>query len=132
MANLAVLVHERGVEIHATQLPEVHADSAQMMQLFQNLIANGIKFCRDHPPRIDVSAHKEDGHWQVRVSDNGIGIDPEHHARIFQMFHRLHGRNEFPGTGVGLTVCQRIMERHGGSIEVESLTGQGSTFTLIF
>ncbi|HLF31631.1 MAG TPA: ATP-binding protein, partial [Xanthomonadales bacterium] len=132
IANLMVLISERGAEINVTSLPEVQGDAAQLMQLLQNLIANGIKFCRDRSPKMDISAYREDGHWRVRVSDNGIGIEPAHYGKIFQMFQRLHSREEFPGTGVGLAVCKRIMERHGGSIEVESLQGQGSTFTLIF
>lgn len=132
IANLAVMIRERGAVITASQLPEIQGDSAQITQLFQNLIANGIKFCRDRPPRINIGARRENGHWQVRVGDNGIGIQPAHYAKIFQMFQRLHTREEYPGTGVGLTVCWRIMERHNGSIDLESIEGQGSTFTLNF
>ncbi len=132
IANLELLIKESGAVIKYSNLPEIHADRAQIMQLFQNLIANGIKFCRDKTPKIEISAHRDDGRWVVQVSDNGIGIDPAHYQKIFQMFQRLHTREEYSGTGVGLTICSRIMERHGGSIDVESLEGQGSTFFLNF
>lgn len=132
ISNLSVLIEERGVEIRVDELPKIEGDDAQLIQLFQNLIANGIKFCHLSPPKIDVRFYREAGDNVVQVSDNGAGIEPAHYGKIFQMFQRLHSRNDFPGTGVGLTVCQRIMERHGGTIEVESLVGQGSTFTLRF
>jgi signal transduction histidine kinase len=102
------------------------------MQLFQNLIANGIKFHRDQPPKIDISSYSEGGRWVVEVRDNGIGIEPAHYQKIFQIFSRLHTREAYPGTGVGLAICKQIMERHGGRIEVWSQPGQGTSFKLCF
>ncbi len=132
ISNLAVLIEERGAQVSVGSLPAINGDNAQLVQLFQILIANGIKFCRPRPPRIEVKAYKDLGHKFIRVSDNGVGIEPAHYQRIFQILQRTHSREEFLGSGVGLTVCQRIMECHGGSIEVESVAGQGSTFTLRF
>lgn len=132
VANLAVLIHESGARINVAALPEVEGDGSQLMQLLQNLIANGIKFCRQQPPKIDISSHTRDGRLVVTVSDNGIGIDPAHHQKIFQIFSRLHTRETYPGTGVGLAICKQIMERQGGHIEVQSQPGQGTTFKLCF
>jgi len=133
VANLAELIRESGAEISVAALPEIHGDRAQLMQLFQNLIANGIKFCAvQHQPKIIIDAHRDEQGWLVEVSDNGIGIEPAHYERIFQIFSRLHPRETYPGTGVGLAVCKQIMERHGGRIEVESVPGQGTTFKLFF
>ncbi len=132
VANLAVLIHECGAEVSVAALPEISGDRNQLMQLFQNLIANGIKFCRTHPSKIGISSQRENGHWVVEVSDNGIGIDPAHYQKIFQIFSRLHARESYPGTGVGLAICKQIMERHGGRIEVESQLGEGTTFKLCF
>jgi signal transduction histidine kinase len=103
-----------------------------VVQLFQNLLANAIKFCPHRTPSIRVEGRRERGCAIVTVSDNGIGIDPAHYERIFQIFQRLHGRGEFAGTGVGLAVCKRIMERHGGTIELESKRDEGTTFRLEF
>lgn len=132
MANLAVLIRESGAVISVAELPEVRGDGSQLMQLFQNLIANAIKFHRDQAPKIDISSHSEEGRWVVEVSDNGIGIDPAHYQKIFQIFSRLHTREAYPGTGVGLAICKQIMERHGGRIEVRSQFGQGTSFRLCF
>jgi signal transduction histidine kinase len=99
-----------------------------MGQLFQNLIGNAIKFRGEEPPRIHISVRQEDTQDVFSVRDNGIGIESESTDRIFQMFQRLHGRGEYPGTGIGLAVCKRIVERHGGRIWVESEVGKGSTF----
>jgi len=107
----------------------VHGDAAQLGQLFQNLIGNALKFTRpDAPPQVRVSAERQGDRWLVRVADNGIGVAPTHAARIFQMFGRLHTRDEYEGTGIGLAVCQRIVERHGGRIWVESEPDQGAAF----
>jgi light-regulated signal transduction histidine kinase (bacteriophytochrome) len=103
-------------------------DQGQLVQLFQNLIGNGIKYHGARAPRVHVSALRNDGAWVFSVSDNGIGIEPEQHHRIFEIFRRLHTQREYPGTGIGLAVCRRIVERHGGSIWVESEPGEGSTF----
>jgi light-regulated signal transduction histidine kinase (bacteriophytochrome) len=99
-----------------------------MMQVFQNLIANAIKFHGSNPPKIHISAHKDEKEWKFAVTDNGIGIDPEYQKQIFEVFKRLHTREEYPGSGIGLSVSQKIIRRHGGNIWVESELGKGSTF----
>jgi chemotaxis family two-component system sensor kinase Cph1 len=104
------------------------ADSTQMTQLFQNLIGNGLKFHGDRKPEIHVGVQELDDGWRFSVQDNGIGIDPQYHDRIFIIFQRLHTRAEYPGTGIGLAICKRIVERHGGVISVESELGKGTTF----
>ncbi len=129
VANLEARVAESGARVVYDALPAVHGDAAQLGQLFQNLIGNALKFTRpDTPPRVRVEAERQDDRWLVRVTDNGIGIAPAHAGRIFQMFGRLHTRTEYEGTGIGLAVCQRIVERHGGRIWVESAPGQGAAF----
>jgi light-regulated signal transduction histidine kinase (bacteriophytochrome) len=105
------------------------ADEMQLIQLFQNLVGNGIKYQRPGVPRVHVSAAKNGGEkWIFTVQDNGLGIDSQYFERIFGMFQRLHKREEFAGTGIGLAICKKIVERHGGSISVESQPGHGSTF----
>jgi len=104
------------------------ADEVQLGRVFQNLIGNAIKFRGDEPPRIHVSAEEQENEWRFAVRDNAIGIKPRHHDRIFAVFQRLHGRSAYPGTGIGLAICKRIVERHGGRIWVESELGKGSTF----
>jgi light-regulated signal transduction histidine kinase (bacteriophytochrome) len=99
-----------------------------MSQLFQNLIGNAVKFRGDRPPVIEIKAEATNGTWQFAVADNGIGFEPQYTARIFEMFQRLHSRTAYPGTGIGLAICQKIVERHGGRIWVESRPGEGSTF----
>jgi len=109
-------------------LPAVFVDQTQMLQLFQNLIDNAIKFSGKGPPRVHLSAENKGGEWLFTVRDNGIGIDPQFNKRIFMIFQRLHSREEYPGTGIGLAICKRIVERHGGEIWVESEHEKGSTF----
>jgi light-regulated signal transduction histidine kinase (bacteriophytochrome) len=125
---LKTAIEERNAEVTVDPLPTVTGDANQLAQLLQNLIGNATKFVADGPPRVHVSAEREGQEWHFRVSDNGIGIDPAHLDRIFNVFQRLHGRGEYPGSGIGLAICKRIVERHGGRIWVESEPGQGSTF----
>jgi PAS domain S-box-containing protein len=126
--NLAVAIAESGAQVTHNALPVVSADRAQLVRLFQNLIGNAIKYRGERPPRIHVSAAELNDEWEFRISDNGIGIDPQYHERIFVIFQRLHGREEYSGTGIGLAVCKRIVERAGGKIWVESIEGAGSEF----
>jgi signal transduction histidine kinase len=129
LANLKVAIEEGRATVTHGDLPTVIADETQLTQLFQNLIGNGIKFHKpDAPSKVHVSAECGDDEWAFSVQDNGIGIDPKHFERIFLLFQRLHSREEYKGTGIGLAVCKRIVERHGGRIWVESEPGQGSTF----
>ena len=104
------------------------ADSTQLIQVFQNLIFNGIKFHSDEAPKIHISSEKKESEWVFSVQDNGIGIDPQYSEKIFEIFKRLHTREKYSGTGIGLAICKRIVERHGGCIWVESELGKGSTF----
>jgi len=129
LANLQIAIEESNAEITGDDLPTVTADESQLIQLFQNLIGNAIKFQKeDASPRIHVDAERVGDMWHFSVADNGIGIDSDDAERIFQIFRRLHSREEYEGTGIGLAVCKRIVERHGGRIWVESEPGEGSTF----
>jgi len=128
MANLKIAVEESEAIVTRDRLPTEIADKVQMVQLFQNLIGNAIKFKSHDRPRIHVSARPAGDEWIFSVQDHGIGIDPQFFDRIFTIFQRLHGRNEYPGTGIGLTVSKKIVERHGGRIWLESEPGRGTTF----
>jgi light-regulated signal transduction histidine kinase (bacteriophytochrome) len=129
LADLQSVIEETETEVSCAPLPTVPADRTQLARVFQNLITNAIKFRRaDAPPRIHISAERRAGVWTFAVADNGIGIDPEQAERIFQIFQRLHTEEEYPGLGIGLALCKRIVERHGGRIWVESEPGRGSTF----
>ncbi len=129
LANLKVAIDETGARIYHQLLPTVRGDIVQLIQLFQNLVGNAIKFHGQRPPRVDISVHQNDSEWIFTFRDNGIGIDPKHFERIFEIFQRLHTRTEYPGTGIGLSICKRIVERHGGRIWVESQLGEGSAFS---
>ncbi len=128
LRHLALEVEDTGAVVTHDPLPTVMADEAQLVQLFQNLIGNGLKYHGEDPSQVHVAVEDDDANWVFAVRDNGIGIDPQHFERIFEIFQRLHTREEYDGTGVGLAVCQRIVQRHGGRIWVASDVGQGSTF----
>jgi PAS domain S-box-containing protein len=125
---LRTAIEESGATVTSSPLPTVEADPAQMGQVLQNLVGNGLKFRGAEPPRVHVSAERTGDEWMISVRDNGIGIAPEYAQRIFVIFQRLHTRTEYAGTGIGLAICKKIVERHGGRIWVESTEGQGSTF----
>jgi light-regulated signal transduction histidine kinase (bacteriophytochrome) len=126
--NLKIAIEENEAIITHDSLPTVMGDHLQLGQLFQNLIGNAIKFRGEEPPRIHISASRNGGGWTFSVRDNGIGIAPEYAERIFVIFQRLHNREEYPGTGIGLAICKKIVERHGGCIWAESEVGKGTTF----
>ena len=128
LSDLRVKIGESRAVVTNDPLPTVMADERQLGQLFQNLIANAIKFHGLEPPKIHVSAERRTGEWLFSVRDNGIGLDPQYAERVFVIFQRLHNREEYPGTGIGLAICKKIVERHGGQIWVASQTGQGATF----
>ncbi len=128
MKNLYAAIAEGGARIHCAQLPVVVADRCQLTQLFQNLIGNAIKFRGAEPPLIHITAERNDKDWLFSVVDNGIGIAPEHAETVFAIFKRLHTRAEYPGSGIGLSICKKIVEQHGGRIWVESEAGCGSAF----
>ncbi|MCS6290730.1 MAG: hypothetical protein H8K10_17370 [Nitrospira sp.] len=126
--NLTNAVKESQAFITHDPLPAVMGDDKQLVQLFQNLLSNAVKFGGAQPPRIHISAKQADGEWLFSVRDHGIGIDPQYADRIFVIFQRLHTREEYPGTGIGLAICKKIVERHGGRMWVESELGKGATF----
>jgi signal transduction histidine kinase len=128
LANLQGAIRETQAVVTVSELPAVMGDISQLVQLFQNLVGNSIKYRHDAPPVVHITACKQEKDWLFSVSDNGIGIATQHQARIFQIFQRLHTQKEYSGTGIGLAICQKIVERHGGYIWVESKPGQGSTF----
>jgi light-regulated signal transduction histidine kinase (bacteriophytochrome) len=128
LQNLKLTIEDNKGSVTYDPLPVVMADDRQLEQLFQNLVGNAVKYHGDEPPRVHISAERSEGWWTFAVKDNGIGIESQYYERIFQVFQRLHTRTEYSGTGIGLAVCTRIVERHGGRIWVESEPGKGSTF----
>jgi len=128
LANLKAAVEESSAVVTHDPLPTVMADASQMVQLLQNLIGNAIKFHARPPPRVHLSALQRANEWVFSIRDDGIGIDPQYAERIFNVFERLHTREEYPGTGIGLAICKKIVERHAGRIWVESQLAKGSTF----
>ncbi len=132
LINLRGAIEEKGALVTHDPLPTVLADETQLIQLFQNLVGNAIKYQNPGVPRVHISAAKNGGKkWMFSVKDNGLGIDPQYFEKIFGVFQRLHKREEFAGTGIGLAICKKIVERHGGSISVESQPGQGSIFRFV-
>lgn len=118
-----------GGAVSIEPLPSVLADRGQLLQLFQNLIGNALKFRSDEPPRVRVSARRLEGSWRFAIEDNGLGISKEDRDKVFEMFKRLHSREKYPGTGIGLAICKKIVERHGGTIWVEPASGKGAAFS---
>jgi len=116
-------------EISVKNLPVINAVKTQMLQLLQNLVGNAIKYRDNRPPRIEISCDDQKEYWQFRVKDNGIGIEPQYYDKVFEIFQRLHTKGNYSGTGIGLAVCKKIVERHGGKIHVESNSDEGSVFT---
>jgi DNA-binding response OmpR family regulator len=128
LANLQSSIQDAGAEIFLGEAPIIVGDRVQLVQLVQNLIGNAIMYRSDQPPRIQIDVQREGELWAFSVRDNGLGIAPEHHQQIFEIFKRLHGRSRYPGTGIGLAVCKRVVQRHGGQISVDSQVGIGSVF----
>jgi light-regulated signal transduction histidine kinase (bacteriophytochrome) len=128
IANLQSAVQESGAEISLGELPTVIGDRVQLCQLLQNLLSNAILYRGERPPQIHVDATRDGNRWEVAVADNGIGIATEYHQQVFEIFRRLHSRDKYPGTGIGLAVCKKIVQRHGGRIWVESQPGGGTVF----
>jgi light-regulated signal transduction histidine kinase (bacteriophytochrome) len=129
IGNLAAVIQEAKAEIAVAEMPSVRMRESHAQQLFQNLLGNALKYRQENcPPRIFVASKRSGEFWLFSVRDNGIGIAPEHREKIFGIFQRLHTKGQYAGTGMGLAICQRIVERYGGRIWVESEPGQGSTF----
>ena len=128
LTNMSPTIERKNAVVTRDPLPELTCDESQIHRLFQNLISNAIKFCDQPQQLIHISAEEQKNHWLLSVKDNGIGIDPSYHETIFKIFQRLHSKDKYPGTGIGLAICQKIVERHEGKIWVESNPGKGSTF----
>ena len=128
LLNLEKSIAESGAVVTADPLPSVMASPAPLIQLFQNLIGNAIKYLSHQPPRIAIAATKSTSEWVFSIADNGPGIDPKYGAEVFRVFKRLHSRSKYPGTGIGLAICQKIVERFGGRIWVEPNPSGGSIF----
>ena len=129
LEQLAGDIEESGAQISVGDLPVVRADRANLCRVFQNLIGNAVKFTGDATPRVSIEAERDNGSWRFSVRDNGIGMNPDHARRIFEPFQRLHGEEDYPGTGIGLAVCERIIDQLGGRIWVTSSPGEGSVFS---
>ncbi|MEM8674795.1 MAG: ATP-binding protein [Cyanobacteria bacterium P01_G01_bin.67] len=131
LEDLSILIEEKQATIDYGDLPTINANLREIRQLFQNIISNALKFTSDRPPLVKITANKQDHNWQLAVTDNGIGIDPQYSAKIFQMFQRLHHSSEYEGTGIGLAICHKVITSHGGKVWVESQLGEGATFHFI-
>ena len=130
LATLAPRIAERSAEVVVHSLPKVHGDESQLEQLFQNLLGNSITYCDEEAPRVDVDASRGEEEWILSVRDNGIGITADDQSAVFDIFRRLHSASEYPGTGIGLAICRRVVTRHGGRIWVESTGRRGQHFSL--
>jgi light-regulated signal transduction histidine kinase (bacteriophytochrome) len=128
ITNLRAAIEESGAEITHDALPTVNADEVQLAQLFQNLMGNALKFRGPEKAKIRIEAKESPAEWAFSVKDNGIGIEAQYFERIFMLFQRLHTKGDYPGTGIGLAICKKVVERHGGRIWVESEPGKGSSF----
>ena len=128
MTNLQIAISDSGAQITYDSLPTLVGNEGQFVQLFQNLLSNAIKFQGDEPPKIAVKAERSGNGWTFSVKDNGIGIEPQYAERIFVIFQRLHTKDRYPGTGIGLAICKKVVEHHGGRIWAESTPGTGTTF----
>lgn len=128
LANLMVAIAESDAVVTRDALPMVSGDATQLTQLFQNLVGNALKFRGERPPKIHIGVVRRNGDWRFSVADNGIGMEPQYFERVFLVFQRLHTRKEYQGTGIGLAICKKVVERHGGRIWAESEAGRGSTF----
>jgi light-regulated signal transduction histidine kinase (bacteriophytochrome) len=126
-----VALQEANATLHIKQLPVIKAVKPQILQLFQNLVGNALKYRGSNPPEIEVGCEEEETGYRFYVKDNGIGIDPKYFDKVFIIFQRLHNSSEYSGTGIGLSICKKIVSRHGGRIWVESQLGKGSTFYFI-
>ena len=129
MRMLAVAIEEAGARVEVGPLPTVLGDADQLEQVFQNLIGNGVKFHGAEPPVVEVAAARHGARWRFTIRDNGIGIDPQFHERIFVIFQRLNSRTKYEGTGIGLAMVQKVLRRHGAEVNVESAPGQGTCFS---
>ena len=129
LENLGQAVEDAAAEVQVDDLPWIAGDEGQMCQVFQNLLANAVKFRSEAPPRITISSEREGPRCIIRVADNGIGFDPKESGRVFEIFQRVHGSSEHAGTGIGLAICKKIVDHHGGRIWVESEPGKGATFS---
>jgi light-regulated signal transduction histidine kinase (bacteriophytochrome) len=128
LRGLTDWIRQNDARITHDPLPMVRADARQLAQILWHLVHNAIKFHGPAQPQVHIGAARRDGHWQFHVRDNGIGIEPQYAERVFGVFQRLHGADAYPGTGIGLALCKKIVERHGGRIWVESELGAGATF----
>jgi light-regulated signal transduction histidine kinase (bacteriophytochrome) len=126
--DIPLLAQETGAEISHDPLPTLKVNSYKLGRLFRNLISNAVKFSGSRPPRIHISARQEGQEWIISVQDSGIGFDPRYAESIFKVFKRLHSKEKFSGTGIGLSICKKIIERHGGRIWAESEPGKGAAF----
>ena len=128
--DLEFQIDEHDAEITAASLPRVDGDGNQLRQVFQNLLSNAIEYAGDEPPRVEISSHRAGDRWVISVADEGIGIDPSDAEHVFGLFNRLHAVDEHAGSGIGLALCRRIVERHGGELWVDSEPGEGATFSV--